>query len=278
MRSLRLVVALFAAVSCASADAQRAEPRLVITHFDVGQADATLIATPEGKHILIDAGNAGDRIAARLRQMGIRAIDLLISSHGHADHIGGIADVFDALEVRAYMDNGIPHTTSTYQRALLMASREPGLRYLQATDTAFMVGSAEVRVLPPAMVDQSQNNNSVGVIIALGRFTALYTGDSEFRQLQRWVDAGRIRKVTLLKAAHHGAWNGATRDYIVAASPSVVIVSVGAGNSYGHPSETILNAWAATGAKVYRTDWNGTIRFTADSLGSFEVQSRVPRP
>ena len=262
-------------VAWSSASAQRAErdSLLVITHFDVGQGDATLIVTPERRRILIDAGPLGSGVAQRLRRAGIDTLDLVIASHNHSDHIGGMPAVFAALVVLNYMDNGIPHTTSTYRQTLAAVSAERGLRYLQATDRVVQVGSANVRILPPAAIDRLQNNNSVGALVTFGQFSALYTGDSEADEIARWERAGRIPRVTLVKAAHHGSWNGATAKLFQETAPKVVVISVGSANTYGHPSPAILQRWTATRARVYRTDVNGAIEVRASRSGSVEVRT-----
>ncbi|MGH7678875.1 MAG: ComEC/Rec2 family competence protein [Gemmatimonadaceae bacterium] len=259
------------------AAAQRRDSVLTITHFDVGQGDATLIVTPERRRVLIDAGPLGSGVAPRLKRLGIDTLDLVIASHNHADHIGGMPEIFAALVVLNYMDNGIPHTTLTYQRTIAAVAAERGLRYLQATERVVEVGSAALRVLPAATIDSSQNNNSVGVIVAYGEFTALFTGDSEQRQLTRWLRAEKIPRVTMVKSAHHGAANGASPRLYAATSPRVVVISAGPANRYGHPSPITLRGWAATSAEIYRTDIHGSVEVTATRDGRFTVRTSRPR-
>lgn len=276
-RALALWVLCFSVAHAAQAQ-DTARDRLRITYLDVGQGDATLILTPEGRRILIDAGSAGSQVAQFLVQQGIDTLDLVIASHNHADHIGGVPDVFAATVVRMYMDNGLPHTTATYRRVLFAAEIEPGLQYLEPTERTIRSGSVALRILPPPGLEASQNNNSVGVLVEYGSFRALFTGDSEHRQIAHWLSEGKVARVTLLKAAHHGAWNGATLDWIKATSPQVVVISVGGRNSYGHPSPAIVQAWLAASARVYRTDVDGSVLITAGSDGKFTVQTSSPGP
>jgi beta-lactamase superfamily II metal-dependent hydrolase len=243
----------------------------------VGQGDAALITTPEGRHILLDAGPSGERVANVLRAEGVDTLDLVIASHAHADHIGGMAMVLAGSVVRAYVDNGIPHTTATYRRTLGAVEREPGLRYLDAAERTIGVGSVSVRILPPARADATQNDNSVGVLIEYGQFRALYTGDSEAGAVGAWLAAGRIPRVTMVKIAHHGSRNGSTAALVRATSPVIALISVGSRNAYGHPSAQVEQAWRAAPATVYRTDRHGTIELAAKADGSFTVRTERDR-
>jgi beta-lactamase superfamily II metal-dependent hydrolase len=251
--------------------APRQDLVLSIRQLDVGQGDAALITTPEGLRILIDAGPNAHRVADILRNEGIDTVDLMVASHAHADHIGGMPAVFVAVSVRAFMDNGVPHTTATYARTIAAAEREPGLQYLQAIDRTITLGSVTIRVIPPPRIDQSQNNNSVGLLVEYGDFAALYTGDSERRELTHWLRAASVPSVDLVKAAHHGARNGVTANWVEATSPEIVLIPVGSANRYGHPSPYALQLWAAANARVYRTDQIGEIEVKARRDGTYTV-------
>lgn len=207
-----------------------------------------------------------------LAAQGIDTLDLVIASHGHADHIGGMAEVLSRFVVRAYMDNGLPHTTATYRRTMAAVEREPDLIYLEATNRTITTGSASLRILAPAGIDPSQNNNSVGMLVTFGEFLALFTGDSEIPQLAHWLATDSVPRVHVLKAAHHGSWNGVTEEWAVATSPALVLIPVGR-NSYGHPSPWVERLWSSTGAAVNRTDLDGTIEVTATPDGRFSVRT-----
>jgi competence protein ComEC len=242
---------------------------VVITMLDVGQGDATLITTPDNKRILIDAGPSAVAMRRRLWE-GSDTLDLVIASHNHDDHIGGMAWVFDRFVVRAYVENGVPHTSATYRGVMRAVEAEKTL-YLEATARTITVGGVTLRILPPARRDASQNDNSVGVLIEFGKFRALLTGDSEERQLRQWLSDQRIPRVHVLKAAHHGARNGFVPALAQVARPRAVVVSVAERNGYGHPSASVLRAWERAGAKVYRTDRDSTIIVRGKLDGTFEV-------
>ena len=269
----KVILAGLLALACAAQAQAQLRDTLYLTHFDVGQGDATLITTYQGKRILIDAGPPGGNIARRLRAARIDTLDLVVATHNHLDHIGGLPDVFASFVVRAYMDNGLPASTQVAMRTLAAARREPGLQYLQATERTIRVGDVTLRVLPPAGLNKDQNNNSVGIIVEYGKFSALYTGDSEVEQLTHWLRQKKLPRVHVLKAAHHGADNGVTRDVVRATLPALVIVSAGRGNSYGHPESVVLQAWTTAMARIYRTDTDGTVQVNALKDGSFRVFS-----
>jgi competence protein ComEC len=254
-------------------DAQQTQSVLSLRQLDVGQGDAALLTTPEGRRILIDAGPDRETVAEMLSQARIDTLDLVIASHAHADHIGGMSDVFLAVVVRAYLDNGIPYTTATYARTLTSVENEAGLQYLLPTPRTITMGSVTLRVLPPPLADNSQNNNSVGILVEYGRFSALYTGDSEQAELTQWLQDGRISRVTMVKAAHHGSRNGVTGDWVKKTSPSIVLISVGSNNRYGHPSPETEQLWSGANARVYRTDQSGEIEVRAQRDGSYSVRT-----
>lgn len=258
----------------------QAQPAAVlrIVQLDVGQGDAALIVTPERRSILIDAGPSAQAIARALARERIDTLDLVIATHNHADHIGGMPEVLARTAVRFYLDGGVPHTTQIYRDVLAAVEREPGLQYLQATPRRISIGSVHVHIIPPPQPGSSLNNNSVGVMVELGEFKALLTGDSEEELLAAWLKSDIVRPVQVLKVAHHGSENGTTREWALAMRPKAALISVGARNSFGHPSPRAEAIWSAVGARVYRTDLHGDIEIRARADGTFEAWTRRGLP
>jgi beta-lactamase superfamily II metal-dependent hydrolase len=258
-----------AAVLGCSASAQRdaIATTLELTFIDVGQGDAVLIRSPEGKTALVDAG-PGD-ITADLDRLGVDTIDLAVATHAHADHIGGMEEVLDRFPVRYYLDNGMPHTTVTYRR-VMERLLERDITYLHAESRVVRLGSATIRVLPLDPRADEQNDRSVGLVVAFGSFRALLTGDSETGALAHFLRTG-VPEVTVLKAAHHGSRNGVTPAWLAATKPRVVVISCGRDNPYGHPHSWALRYYEGVGAEVYRTDRDGTVTIRADGEGAYEV-------
>lgn len=250
---------------------------LELRFFDVGQGDAALIVTPEGKRVLIDAGPGASPVVPYLQSHHYDTLDLIVASHNHTDHIGGMVAVIGSTVVRAYLDNGIPHTTATYQGTLRTVAAS-GAQYLQATARTITVGSARLRVLPPPARQVDQNNGSVGVLLEYGEFRALLTGDSEQDELDYWLRHDSVPRVTVVKVAHHGSGNGTTAAWVQATRPQVVVISVGAGNSYGHPAPQVIEQWQSGGARVYRTDRDGAVIIEAQRNGSYIVLNEHSGP
>lgn len=257
-----------AAEAFALAPQQQSSNEYVEIHFlDVGQGDAAVIRSPEGKVALVDAGRGGSVLAA-LAALGIESIDIVIASHAHADHIGGLQRVITSVPVRYYMDNGEPHTTATYMN-LMRTLEASEITYLEATERTIELGSVKLRVLPPPGWSD-HNNNSVGLVVEYGEFKALFTGDSEAGELQYFLSRG-VPDVTVLKAPHHGSRNGVTPAWLDTTRPEVVVISCGLNNQYGHPHEWALRYYEAVHAEVFRTDLDGNVTVRAVAKGSFDV-------
>ena len=142
-----------------------------VTFLDVGQADAILIRSPEGQTALVDAGRSSP--VTSLRALGVNEIDLLVATHPHADHIGGMADVINSFPVRFYMDNGQTHTTSTYQGLASTLQQRTDITYLIAEPRSISLGSVEIEVLPLLPIASTDfNNRSVGLVVKYGDFVA----------------------------------------------------------------------------------------------------------
>jgi len=211
-----------------------------VANCDIGQGDAAAINLGNHHAIVIDTGPDPELIDRCLKQLGIREIDLLIITHGHADHIAGLPGVRKGRKV---------HTT-WYQ------SVHRGDRASFTSE----FGRIDIQVLWPDFAQYDPNNSSIAVRIAAKDFTLFAGGDME--PLTQSVIAATLQKVDIYKVCHHGS---AYQDQLFtkSLSPQVAMISVGAGNSYGHPAPVTLDLLAQTGAKVLRTDRDGAIAITA---------------
>lgn len=242
-----------------------------ITFLDVGQGDAVLIRAPEGQTALVDAGPGIDLTAA-LAELGVEQLDLVVATHPHADHIGGIRQVLESVPVRFYMDNGQPHTTATYMTVMQALRQRPDVTYLEAVPRTLQLGSVSIEVLPlPAQASSNLNNHSVGLVVEHGEFRAFLSGDSESPELMHFVQAGVVLDVTLLKAPHHGSDDAVSDVFLGIARPEVVVISVGYGNTYGHPSPAALATYPRYADQLFRTDLHGQVAVSGYDDGTYEV-------
>ena len=267
MRSILLAAILvLCGAYCSSAQTGSVE----LIFLDVGQGDAIVVRSPEGKVALIDSGN-DPGIVYLLRRHGIDSIDIVIASHPHADHIGGMPAVLARFPVRFYMDNGVPHTTATY-RNVLWAVRNSDVTYLEATARTIELGSIAIHVLPPMPEADKLNNQSIGLLVEYGKFKALLTGDSEIAELNYFMSLD-VSDVTLLKAAHHGSRDAVSPAWLSRTKPEVVVISVGGGNPYGHPHEWAMRYYRAACDAIYRTDLHGDVTIQGNVDGTFVVNT-----
>jgi beta-lactamase superfamily II metal-dependent hydrolase len=270
-RFILLALALLATRAVAQDSA-----RVELIFLDVGQGDAVLVRGPQGKTALIDAGPRGAHVADQLAELGVDTIHLVVASHGHADHIGGLEAVLRRFPVRAYLDNELPHTTQTYRSLMAWVERtraRDSALYLRPTARTISLGELRFRVLPPPDWAPDHNDRSVGLLLEFGEFRALFPGDAEGAGLAHFVAQG-LPRVTVLKASHHGARNGVSREWLQAVRPSVVVISVGVRNAYGHPDPWALDYYGGHETPVYRTDIHGRIVIRGARDGTHEVTTQ----
>jgi beta-lactamase superfamily II metal-dependent hydrolase len=208
-----------------------------------------------------------------LLSVGVSKVDLVVASHNHADHIGGLPAVLRAFRPPFYLDNGVPTTTLMYA-GVLAAATEAGSQLLLPTERRISLGDVILQVIPPpGMAAWDQNDNSIGLILQYATFRMSLAGDAEPREWASWMRTRRalISPVDVHKSSHHGSVNGDTRVAMAALSPDIVVVGVGTGNSYGHPAPQALTLYANQGASVLRTDQHGTVIVDVDTRGAYSV-------
>ncbi|MPY68159.1 MBL fold metallo-hydrolase [Deinococcus sp. SDU3-2] len=248
---------------------------LTIRFLDVGQGDAVLITSPEGKSVLYDGGRSEARMQTLLRQYGVQGLDLVAASHGDADHITGLIPAVTLYKPKFFLNNGIAATTQTWNK-LITATQKAGTQGLVARDQQVInLGSVKLTVLapPPGMPRGEQNVNSVGLLVQYGSFRALLTGDSETAETAGWLKrypASFLGPIDVYKSIHHGAANGDSAAWLAAVRPRNVVIGVGP-NNYGHPTGAALNLYRKVGANVFRTDQQGTVTVTVQPGGKYAI-------
>lgn len=258
-----------------------APPGSVEVHFiDVGQGDAILILAPDGEAMLIDGGEAGSGVLRYLRSKGVQQLDLMVATHPHSDHIGGLEEVLQAIPVAEVVTNGQPHTTRTYERLLdAIDAAKAQYREVKRGDS-LQLGSITLEVLHPTSTTGSNlNNQSVVLRMVHGKTVFLFTGDAE-REAEASMSASSFRPVsaTVLKVSHHGGRTASSPAFLELVKPEVAVYSAGEGNTYGHPHPEALAALTEVGAKVYGTDTHGTVTVTSDGTGYTVATSKDTQP
>lgn len=248
-------------------------------HFlNVGQGDAAAIRTPRGRWILIDAGGGApgiDRgrrtVLPYVRRMG-GPVEAFILSHPHLDHVGGAPAVIGATRPRLYLDGAFAGRTEAYRASLESAAvHKVEWRRIHPADTV-RIDDVLLRFLAPdsswtAGLDDA-NLASTIVRVEFGRASFLFVGDAELGEeewLLRHTPVGLLR-ADVLKVGHHGSRTSSGAAFLDAVMPRLAVVSVGRGNSYGHPSPEVMGEFARRGVPVLRTDVVGTTVVHTDGL------------
>ena len=248
---------------------------LEVYFFDVGQGDSELIRLPGGENILIDAGTSSteDELVGELRSLGAETLDLVVATHPHADHIGGMAAVIDAFDVRQVVMPRISEsdtpTTKTYEN-LLQSIADKGLTITPAEpgDELLSSGGAVLTVLAPNGEDYGDlNNYSVVLRLTYGEDSFLFTGDAEEASEEEMLSLDWPLTATVLKCGHHGSETSTSPAFLDAVSPQYAVISCGVDNDYGHPDAVTLEKLEAAGAEVFRTDLQGSILASTDGSG-----------
>jgi competence protein ComEC len=247
-----------------------------VTFLDVGQGDAALVETPDGRTMLIDGGSASDRydmgkvvVAPLLWDRGIRRLDVVVATHPQLDHVGGLTFVLRKFQVGELWTNGVNRDAAFFHRLeeVVRARRVP-VRVASNLDGEVSVGSCQVRVLNPraplversgAAVGTSLNNQSVVLRLGCGAASFLFTGDVEREVENELVQADGNLDATVLKVPHHGARGSVYEPFLEAVSPRLAVVSVGRVNPYGHPSPVMVETYGRLGIPFLRTDHHGAV-------------------
>jgi competence protein ComEC len=261
------LLAILLLLSCASF-AGCGKPHLTVSVIDVGQGDSILIQSPNGKNILIDAGDssANQPVAAYLQTRGVSRIDLLVATHPHSDHIGGMETIIQNFTITSVYMPKVAASTKTYAD-LLAAIQNKGLQIntAKAGVSVNLDSDLNVQILAPnSTYYDDLNNYSVLIKITYGKNSFLFTGDASDSSEKEMIASGADLKADVLKVGHHGSTSACSEAFLNAVKPTYAVISVGSDNSFGHPAPSTLANLKAIGAIIYRTDLQGTIVITSD--------------
>ncbi|MEU7905153.1 ComEC/Rec2 family competence protein [Actinoplanes sp. NPDC049118] len=257
-------------------------PRWLIVTCAVGQGDAVVLPAGAGRAVVVDAGPEPAPVDHCLRRLGVRQVVLLVVSHFHVDHIGGVAGVFRNRSVAAVVTPDWPDPPGG--RALVAAQAAGARTPMLAVGPgwSYAVGGLEVRVLGPYRplrgTSSDPNNNSLVLRARVDGRTLLLPGDAETEEQQELLShlGPAAVRADVLKVAHHGSAYQLP-EFVDAVDPAVALVSVGAGNDYGHPNAGLLARLSRSGARVLRTDEGGDLAAVSTD-GGLAVVARGDPP
>ena len=275
-KAVPLILAIVAVLLWTSIVSPAGSGKLEVTFLDIGQGDAILIQSPEGRSIIIDTGgvqssplstyNPGEKVLAPyLRRKGISKIDLLLLSHAHADHIQGAEALVKSIGV-----NMLVVAPQFYEypdgTRLLNSFQEKGtqIRKVAGGEKVVFDEKITLEVLsPPGSAEAKENDDSLVVRLCFGELHILFTGDAGEMILQKLADDPSAAHAEIVKVPHHGSKSGWLERFYRVADPEMAVISVGP-NYFGHPSREVLNGLSGLNIPVLRTDHNGAVTIRSD--------------
>lgn len=244
--------------------------------IDVGQAECILLYS-NGQSALIDAGldSTSNDVAIALQECGIKELDVLMISHLHSDHSGGVPNLFDNFLVKNLIlpelsigSEGMSHA----QFAINAVTNSGGEVFNAVQGMNFLIGDFEITVLASYGDMDDENDRSIIAVAEIEGKKFLFTGDAETKVENKLLKEGIDLKCDVLKAGHHGSSTSSSEKFIQAVSPRFAAISCGKDNMYGHPHNEILALFESKGIKIYRTDIAGDITFLVED-GNIKVET-----
>lgn len=279
-------------ITCLAA-APTADGKLHAYFFDVGQGDATLLVSPVGRTVLIDAGpaGAGSHLRLRLPQLAKGELDLAVLTQAGDEHLGAMAELVEAVGARRFLDPGLRDQGDAHA-ALISRLQEQGVQIvLPIPDPETpgellridMGGGVELEVLwPRAPVESLLTGgrrlaaNAIVLRAVFGETSLLLMGDAQPETEEYLVKRRYALQSTLLKVADHGAAASSTLPFLVGSRPLAGIISVGPGNALGAPARAVLQRLLQVGVKVFRTDLDGEVHAVSDGKRFTVTTERLP--
>jgi competence protein ComEC len=260
--------------------------RLEVTALDVGQGDSILAVNPNGQTMLIDASgpigshgvaeivsrfDIGEQVVAPyLWSRRIRRLDILVLSHAHTDHMGGMPAILAALRPRELWVGADPNSALYRQLLAQAASLQIPVRHVHA-GVRHVWGPVAIEVLAPASgytnPGSAKNDDSVVLHLQYGKSSVLLEGDAERPSEDAMLAADLIQPITLLKVGHHGSKTSSNPEFLAAARPQDAVISVGRNNPFGHPKPDVIERFAEAHTRLFRTDEFGLTTFLLDRDG-----------
>lgn len=261
-----LLLCLLLTGCTAAPAAEKADGQLIVHFIDVGQADCALLEYND-QYVLIDGGypESGDTVVEYLQAQGVEELALVVATHLHGDHLGGLPTVLSVFPTGRIWCSSRIYYSSTYDNFCYYADQQDVPIENPMIGEKFLLGDVQLQLLGPISKDYVDLNNTSLVIMATyedNKF--LFTGDMRWEAEKELVEAGTDLKADVLKVGHHGSYTSTSYLFLNEVMPEFAVISCGRNNEYGHPHSEPMSRLRDAEVTIYRTDRMGTVVAVSD--------------
>lgn len=282
-----VAIALYLATFYSTKIANNTSEQLQVSFLDIGQGDAIYIKAPNGNDMLIDGGKTSGALSKKLKTAmaaGDNSIDIILSTHPDADHIGGLPMLIENYSVGQFIEPGISSGSKLYGTLLSDISSHKVPHVIARTGMIIVLDEKRgivFKVLAPASIYEGEDTNDASIVgmLSYGEQSFMLTGDAgvptENEMLKNIADAKTKTakqetvadiSADVLKLGHHGSRTSSSEAFLKAVHPSTVIISAGCDNSYGHPHKEVIDRVMQMKVLTFSTCESGTITFMTDGV------------
>lgn len=251
-----------------SSTSNNSSNKMLVHYIDVGQGDSTLIQV-NNKNMLIDAGpkESKDKLFNYLDKLNIKTLDYVVATHPHEDHIGNMAEVIKKYTIGSFYAPKVTSTTSSFEKMTeALAMKDLKINVIKSNSKNIDLGSNTVTTVMSPSKDSYEDLNNYSPIIKIqfGDTSFLFTGDAERLVEEEVLAAGFDVNADVLKVGHHGSNSSTSSKFLDSVKPKISVISVGANNTYNHPTKKTLDSLNKSKTTIYRTDLDSTVVISSD--------------